>query len=81
MFGGADAGDAIERFVGPEVKKIFHFDAAFAFQSRRANALARDVSLLRAEGESERLDPVVGRGVQDERAPAAFQIEQPLSGL
>ena len=74
MLGRADTGDAIKGFGGAKLKKIFDFDAAFACQTRGANALARNFRLMRAEGESKSLNAIVCRGSCITNAPQPHPI-------
>ena len=63
-----------------DVAVIAELDAEFSFESRLPHALAGEPMLFLAEGDAEAGDPEILRGVDQEPAPAAADVQESLAG-
>ena len=75
-----DARDLVERLL-VELAIVEHAHLDAVAEPGGGDALARELRLRLRERHAERAHAVVSRRVQDERSPAAADVEHPLAGL
>ena len=76
----ADAGDPLERPV-VELAVVLHADLDPVAQARLPHPFARERGLRVGERDADAAHAVVARRVDQQRAPAAADVQQPLAGL
>jgi hypothetical protein len=80
MLGHPDAGGLVEPG-GRQVAVVADLDVAAIGQARRRDPLAGECRLRRREGDPGGVDAIMFRRVDEQRAPAAADVEETVARL